>query len=407
MKRFVLILGGIALLLSCEHVDPLRWGDSRNGKVGTGTIGRLRDTGSVSAPVPDTVVWVCAVRVPDSYDWARDTADGRFPAEVILYRNYSPVLILQAGEASACSHIPGTHHIRGGHLYSEFSSAGRMRIGRDGSPLLDFGEGGFLRDLLSHEDGSVYTLTCNPSEGSLTLRKDGQMVVRIGKGRSMGGFGDGSPALYFDEGSCCFCFSDGVSLFSVRDGSISAVIPPEPGGKAEDFRYKDGEAMLLWSGSDGRCHLRRSGKDRYLMNVSAGVHFVEKGGRFYADAGPVWGLWDQRRLVCLEDYSTLYLKGRDCWLGAAGGEPFAVQPRDPLSVSRPRPNPLGGDIIYSEEGAMVFTEECLASIGSEPLIGVSFPGGRPHMVRGSRVVAEFPFNGYITAVETQIIPPSL
>ena len=55
---------------------------------------------------------------------------------------------------------------------------------------------------------------------------------------------------------------------------------------------------------------------------------------------------------------------------------------------------------------LVFTDECVASIGGDPWLGVSVPGGRPLLVRGGEAVGEFPFDGYITAVDVEIIPPS-
>ena len=78
-----------------------------------------------------------------------------------------------------------------------------------------------------------------------------------------------------------------------------------------------------------------------------------------------------------------------------------------MSVYFANRTPVESKALLRDNDYFVFTDECVASYGKDPFLGVSSPGRRPRLIRGDRAVGELPFEGYITAVDVEIIPPSL
>ena len=184
----------------CERLDtPFCRGQS-NGRSGRDSGLEQKDSTSGSASAPDTVCWAAVVKVPDGYDWMRDTLAGRFSGELLFYRGGQPCLSIPLNGSLPVSPDPGTHHIIRGHLYTECCSGGLLHILRDGVPLLHLPGDGFLKGLLQVADGSLWTLVCTPADGGLTLRRNGETVVRIARGSAVGGLGEGHSALYEDDG---------------------------------------------------------------------------------------------------------------------------------------------------------------------------------------------------------------
>ena len=99
----------------------------------------------------DTTLWICAVRFPEGYDWQRDTAYGSIPFELVLYKDFAPVLTLPSGPEACFTPDPARHHLLEGHLYTERFQDGQTRIGRDGVELCRFDGREMLAGLL--EDG--------------------------------------------------------------------------------------------------------------------------------------------------------------------------------------------------------------------------------------------------------------
>ena len=95
MRRIYSVIALGALLLAgllpagCERLDT-PFGRS----TGRGSSGHAqRDSSSATTvDAPDTVCWTSVVKVPDGYDWHRDTLAGRFSGELLLYRGSRPCL---------------------------------------------------------------------------------------------------------------------------------------------------------------------------------------------------------------------------------------------------------------------------------------------------------------------------
>ena len=405
MKRISLVIGlGVLLLVGCERLDtPF----GRNHGSGRGSSGlAYRDSSSTSEiVVPDTVCWAAVVKVPDSYDWHRDTLAGRFSGELLFYRGSQPCLSIPIGGTVPVSPDPGTHHIIRGHLYTECSSGGALHILRDGEPLLHLPGEGFLKGLLLSGDGSLWTLACTPADGSLTLRRDSETIIRIARGSAIGGLGEGRPALYEDSGHICFSYSEGGNLFAVKDGGISPIKPPEEGTNVEDFRWLDGTPLTLYKKNDAH-YLYAKGAVQQVINSRRPASFVEAGGELF-----VFGRtnYTSRNLIysyAVSSGEMKYFYGKDPWLHSSEVGLFIVQGRDPLRISYESPTTSWQAVHIDKEGMLVFTDECVSSIGRDPWLGVSVPGGRPLLVRGSEAVGEFPFDGYITAVDVEITAPN-
>ena len=407
MRRLYLIIGlGLMIAAGCERLDtPFGRGQS-NGRSGRGSGLEQKDSTSGSASAPDTVCWAAVVKVPDGYDWMRDTLAGRFSGELLFYRGGQPCLSIPLNSSLPVSPDPGTHHIIRGHLYTECCSGGLLHILRDGVPLLHLPGDGFLKGLLQVADGSLWTLVCTPADGGLTLRRNGETVVRIARGSVVGGLGEGRPALYEDCGHICFSYTEGGNFFAVKDGGISPIKPPEEEAMVDDFRWLHGEELVLFR-KHYASYLYRNGSTSLVFNCRRPASFVETGGQLY-----VFGQtnYPRRNLYFswnVESREILYFFGKDPWLHSSEAGLFAVQGSPPLQICHWASSPESQIQLSGWDGMLVFTDECVSSIGRDSYLGASVPGGRPLLIRGSRAVGEFPFDGYITAVDVEITAPSL
>lgn len=171
------------------------------------------DSGPGGNPKADTAVYISAVRFPESYDWRADSARGAVEYEVLLLRDSAEILTIPSS-SGIVSPDPDTHHIIGGHLYTEAIKDGLTVICRDGQMLFSFEGCEILKGLLPCEDG-VYTLSATQDGESLILRRDGVPLLERKAGTAFGDLLDPSygstGALYDDEGELCFCYSKGRS----------------------------------------------------------------------------------------------------------------------------------------------------------------------------------------------------
>ena len=401
-----MIIGlGLLILGGCEKLDtPF----GRNAKVGTDRGGQAQRDSSVApgnSAAPDTVWLAVVIKVPDGYDWARDTLGGRFSGELLFYRGNSPAVSISLDGTIPVSPDPGTHHIVGGHLYTECCSDGALHILRDGVPILHLPGEGFLKGILAGRDGALWTLSCSPGEGSLTLRRNDETVIRIAHGTAVGGMGESRRALYEDDGHICFAYTEGGRFFSVRDGGISLITPPEEDASVADFRWWGGEPVMLFKKHDAN-YIYMKGAVTLITHSRWPASLVEAGGKLH-----VFGISNYyvRNIVfsaSVDNREIKYFYGKESWLHCSDGGLFTVKGSEPLCISGWSASPDPDIPLDIMEGMLVFTDECVASIGRDAFLGVSVPGGRPLLMRGSRAVGEFPFDGYITAVDVELSPPN-
>ena len=403
-RIFVLLL----LCTCCERLQPPFGARVRGDRTSiTGPFRQRDSTGSgdgVSGA--DTVVRICAVRVPDDYDWAKDSASGRFEGELILYRGADPELIVPVRPESVISPSPGTHHIIGGHLYTERCCDGRTYICRDGKLLVHFDGSAILKGLLCDSDGALISLSCSPGDGSIVLRRDSEVLLPISHGSVIGGFGEGRDALYEDDGHICFAYTDSGNLFSVRDAVISAVMAPETDGRAEDVLWLGGRQTVLWRKNGTEHILSRSGLNKSISGVSASLSLVPLGEALFVRGEASFGMGLKSVYINTETLEYSYFRVRNGWPYSIGGKLYLVSGADPLGVFARGAKSYEPLTCFSDPSLLAFSGECAAVLGNGLLIGASAPGGPPLLLHGGRAAGEFPFNGYVTAVDVEIIPPS-
>ena len=201
----------------------------------------------------DTTLWFSAVRFPKEYDWQRDTAYGSVPFELLLYKDFTPVLTLASGPDVCFSPDPDRHHLLGGHLYTERTTGGQTRIGRDGTELFRIEGREFLAGLLEDDGGDLYTLSHPGPDGSITLRRNGAVLYSHPDGIPYGSLSDPAygptGALYLDGGQVVFCFRarEGAiqSHYQVRDGEVSRLVGV-PAFSVLDIRVRNGQPLILY-----------------------------------------------------------------------------------------------------------------------------------------------------------------
>ena len=403
------LLVPLALLCACEIVDLSIPGVPRGYRTTTGGAqgNRSDSTGSSSTPVPpDTVVLACGVAFPEGYEWRKDTAMGAVPSRLVLYRDSSVVLSLPTGKAQHLNPFPDSHHLAGGHVYSEYTEGGHTWISRDGEPLFDYGGSEYLKGL-AVRDGSVFSLGCEPATGDATLRKDGQPLLRISGGSVFGGFGDGVPALYEDSGQVCFAYSEGGVVHLARDGVVSKVSLPAGASAVEDFRIAGGEPCAVYENGGYVC-CSYSGKEFKIMRAPYSrkdFHVVEFGpgaavtGRFASGRTSFYS-------VCLRPWNSeawSFPSGVNFLAEGPGGVPLGIV-KNPFSVREAIPGrTAGGRTLYSFDGGFLISGGAAAVLGGHVYAGLtSTDGESPFLVKDGSKLREYPFNGFICGIEAEL-----
>lgn len=201
--------------------------------------GKTRDT--IPAPEGplkrDTTVLVSAVIVPEGYDWRRDSSYGMVPCELQLLRNWEPEFAVPTGRDISIS--PDTHHLLGGHLYTECARDSGTVICRDGVPLFRYPERESLRGLLVDGE-TVYTLGKDLDGTGFYFRKDGVVLMMQDAGEVFGDFSNPAygrnGALYRNEADVCFCYRNQEACYKVVNGSAERVDAGVSSHRVKDMR---------------------------------------------------------------------------------------------------------------------------------------------------------------------------
>lgn len=262
----MLAVTAAALLTGCLLEDPL----PSRGKPRQDCDRQPSEenAGSGGNAEADTAVYISAVRFPQSYDWRVDSARGAAEYEVLLLRDSVEILTIPSS-SGVVSPDPDTHHIIGGHLYTEAIKDGSTVICRDGQTLFSFEGCEILKGLLPCEEG-IYTLSATRDGESLVLRRDGVPLLERKAAIAFGDLLDPSygstGALYDDAGELCFCYSkgrsqgkscyvvrgtventacdgDGVSDLKVYGSKVFAAM-----SRMGPYSIEDGR---IWTGKDG------------------------------------------------------------------------------------------------------------------------------------------------------------
>jgi len=395
MKSLRLILILLAGLSGCVLLDDgLVGGKSRSDCLRGGSA--PGGTPPAGPAVPDTAILFSAVRFPDGYDWQRDSSYGAADCELLLYRDFRPVLCLHSGPDACFVPDPDRHHLLSGHLYTERMAGGQTLIGRDGKELFRFEGREFLVGLL--EDGpDLYTLSRKASGSGFTYRQNGRILLSHGSGVPYGSLEDPSyaptGALYRDGEQIVFCFHTGkrttASSYLVRNGEETPLgsIPNE---KILDLKLRDAHPLTL-SPLFSRTQLR-DGRI-WLSGTSYAIT-----GQFTNGIASFSG-WipsfpnNNPERICPED-ATLYY---------ADGDVFAVS-ADPAGTVRwygPDGNGQSG------EGCHFPSTDCALVSGGRLVLALTPRDPRkPPQLRIGERVTEVALHGYISGVAVEISPPA-
>lgn len=330
--------------------------------------------------VPDTSIFISAVRCEPGYDWRRDTAYGVSSSELLLMHNGEVIVRVPTSAAAHVCTDPDMHHIIGGHLYTEFSNGSRTYIGCDGKELFSFEGREFLKGLCE-KDGRIYTLSEKRTGKGFTLRKDGDIIMSVLSGELLGSFNEPSyrstGALYIDDGRLCFAYSSGSPASSqyylIRDGEETSA--PVAGTNVLDIRSVLGKDIVIRTSASG------------LTWTSARI-WPESDG--YLIAGDL--LYNGSQCSGILDTRS----GNFTWLGARG---MHIYYKDGKFAAL---NPA------STEGNLFFPGQCADMLGAR-LAKVMTPldTGEPPFLDTGEEIEEFDgFNGFLTGLRTEISLPT-
>ncbi len=350
---------------------------------------------SPGSETADTLLWFSAVRFPDDYDWQRDTAYGNVPCELLLYRDFTPVLTLASGPDACFSPDPDRHHILSGHLYTERMVDGQTRIGRDGVELFRIEDREYLVGLLE-EGGDLYTLS-RPARGEgFRFRMNGVLLYEDADGIPYGDLLDPSyaptGALYRDEGDLVFCFHVGgpqqEEPYVVRKGRPAPLETTVRSGLL-DVKILDGRACMLRSAfhtrrlSEGR--IWREGEDCVIT-----CRVVDQTGDYCG-----WMLAtspSRMHRLCMEEAYLYY--------GSGAG--FAIRTDGEGNLCW-----YGPDGTQTAKASRLMSTACATVLDGCLWLGLSALGARedPKVWTGKEF-RPVPLHGYISSLSVEIHPPS-
>ena len=392
MRNFILSAAAVPLLLlSC----------SKSGSLSG--LGHRTDP-PLPAAVPDTSVYISAVLVPDEYDWHRDTACGAASCSLILLRDGVPVLSFPTGAAAEISTDPDTHHLLGGHLYTEYSTRTETVIRRDGNELLRYPGREVLVGLLVDSTG-VYTLGRNRDSDGFCLRRNGESLLRQDSGQVFGDFCKSSygrtGALYRDGGAVCFCFRNQSSCYVVRDGTPSPVSMDFSPSRVMDLHFYDSVAyaiadmqfLVVVSGPDGK------------KSVGPGLSYRDL--EIYKDKDGVWwhgtfaGTNDKTCCYRVGSSGSVTFAGVNNFIYHDGDSVFAVGTGGGMLMVQDE----SSGIIFGRDSTYMFSRDCATCCGREMYVLVN-PKERdetPFLWKNGEEQF-FMLNGFLTSVEVVVNP---
>ena len=402
MKGLPFLLAGLLVLPSCEKYTLNR---VYRAEALSSHGHRGRDTSSVleGKPLSDTSVYVVAVVVPESYDWRKDPSFGAVGCTVQLWKDNELQFSSEAGPGADIGTSPDSHHLAGGHLYTEKTSEEGTTICCDGKVVLRYGQREQLKGLLVKE-GRIYTLGRNLDGGGFCFRRDGEPLLKRDSGEIFGDFshplyGRGG-ALYENEGAVCFSFRNAASCYCVVDGNMKNVGTVSSASRVRDLRLLGGEVYYISDYTTSMVVTGPSGSQA-LPSTAKWLN-----AELLARADGVWACAESEdRTLC----TTLGPHGRNVLLFGAGNliysgtsEFFALgYDGGNFRIIKPP-----GNVIYSRDSTFLLSTSALAFAGDEPfaLVNPKEKDANPFVWSGGKKT-EFRMNGYLTAIEVEVSLP--
>lgn len=357
----------------------------------------------------DTVLLFTAVRVPEDYDWHRDTAAGASSCELLLYKDMELSAVYNTGPQFFISTDPDSHHLTGGHLYTEYVTDSETVIKCDGEELFRYAGREILVGLLPFGT-RTYTVGRRRSGDVYTFRQNGEPVLEMEDCRIFGDFNNSSygrtGALYRDCDHFCFCYQDlSGNCWKVIDGQKYKISLPSSAGEVIDIKIHDGKEYIMY-GTTLNSFLKAPARTYSLGIVGwscGGILFSE------GDAYVVGNRYSRVTLPGVYDVATgaAYVKASDSgiffsapalFIYGQQSEAWAVIPEgDGLTVED------ASDILYEIPSAYIFTRDCAQATDAGFIIGVTprEKGAKPFLLfEDEEYIVNI--NGYITSVAMEI-----
>lgn len=403
-----ILAAAASIAAGCSWLDSPVNGIARcdkfpKGGKSDGRGGGLSDSTSAGQQfIPDTIVWASAVQVPDDYYWPRDTAMGVMDAKLLLFKDGGQVLSLPIGAAYGISANPETHHISGGHLYTEFNSSSGTQIRRDGELVCQYEGREVLKGLLPVTD-DIFTLGLDKDDNSLVYRKNGTVMLKMDGAGAFGGLGENAPALYMDGEHRYFSMHEGGSTYLVTDGSMKKA--EALSNTVMDYRIIGGEPYCIFVMGNNifllrdkkktvLCEKRGAQEDFHVIGTEDGVFA----------AGSSCGKTLVRNV---QDSCTLFFEGESLFLYGSRGKMFSVKAQRPMEVREAETGLSGsGNLLLEEYGCYFFSRGCGATLEGSLYLAVSMENGPPFIWKDGEKLREFSLNGYLTGIEVQLTSPN-
>lgn len=385
----------------CELLDSAFYTKSR---AGCSRDGKADDSGAGhddSAPAYDTTVFFSAVRYGEDYDWQRDTAYGATDYEVLLYRDFTPVLTISSKDSRCISPEPDMHHIIDGHLYTGKTTSSQTIIGVDGEELFRFDGREFLKGLII-KGSTVYTLTQKCSGSGFSYRKNGEVIISSLDGKIFGSFNEPSygpsGALYLDGDELCFCYSTvsrGVkSFYTVRDGATAPVELYSPGSQIFDLKIIHSDAMALTNNLSGLViEDGRLWTEPTLYSITGKIR---KETEMTTYSGIINALNIRHAIKICDEEAVIYHQGKETF--AVGGDSEGYVLIHSLGSG-------AAGTVRSAEPCKFLSPSCAALCGSKMVVALS-PRDRskgPVIMTGGES-KEVQINGYVSCVSMTVSP---
>ena len=373
----------------------------------------FKDSGSViwgdapgnSAAGGSNIIPVCymtAVDYAKGYDWRADVARETVRCSLVVYSDAIPAMKVPVGESHQVSSDPDKHRVIGGHLYTDYSSAGQTIIKKNGVFFLSYpGEERISNMLLRGDD--IYTLGESLTGSGFSFRKNGEPLVLRENGSLIGSlksYGDSLNFIFCEEirnagGSIMRYYSvygSKVSQIALRDdivcvwdaiqlqetviylASLTGISQPVliVGENLSALNMPKGSTMIS-------CSMFRTGENIGIE----GIYKTKDGTRYSA-------IWINGE--CVETFEGLTISA----FCTDGGGVFCV-------LNPPSPSSAGmiyraGETYEMPQGYACIGSHSIAVVGGIMHVGLSSQtGGRPLLWKDGQTVS-LNMNGYISSV---------
>ena len=401
MKGLPIILCGLLLLQSCEKFSL------NNIYRNTHLDGHGRDSLSVRDQTlqADTTVFVSAIIVPENYDWRRDTAYGAVACEVELLKNGVRQFIARAGADEPISISPSTHHLFGGHLYTERATESGTIICRDGELCLSYPERELLKGFLI-KNGIVHTLGRDLDGAGFNYRRNGEIVLSQDNAVIFGDFVNPAygrtGALYENDGAVCFCFRNSSTCYNVRDGEMQSIRTGVRAARVRDMRQIGSACYYVADYTTSM--LVFSPARTYTLPTSVSWQTAS----VFPREGIPWIVADSpskticRPLEQAEEDVGMQFPGNGNFVYAGASRVYSVS-CDGSTMSLRDDN---GEILYIRDSTFFFGPNCAQCAGDMMYMLIN-PREReecPSVWQGEKETL-CDINGYLTGIEVEISPP--